>query len=218
MYVAFKHSDKAEIKFPTIEKAKEWANIIENYEPRLHGCFGFIDGQLFPLQEHGSDSVQRLYYNGMDCIHSIKQVTIFGADGTIAGVMTNAPGSYHDSHCIGMMDLLSFLERYPLDLFLATDTAFPATPHIRRKLTENELNSLPPKEAQLADILGSILGKVRCSCEWGNGGIQKTFKVVLSTLPAWQKEYRKILLTVVNRLWNVRTRCMGINQIKTVFD
>ena len=216
--MALKKWDKAAICLPTVDEAKQLARIIENYDPRLRGCFGVIDGQLFALEKNERDSIQCTYYNGMDLIHAVKQVTVFGANGTILAALTNAPGSFHDSYCLILQGLFRKLEQYPDNLYLATDTAFPANPHIRRKLTENELETLPIAQAEFADHLGSILGTVRCSSEWGNGGMQKCFKILVTKkLPTRRPLFRRFLLGNLNRLGNVRTRCMNINQITNVY-
>ncbi len=50
LYVALNRWKPARIVLPSIEQAQEWARTIENYEPRLRGCFGVADGYLIPLQ------------------------------------------------------------------------------------------------------------------------------------------------------------------------
>lgn len=96
--VALKHWEPAQIKLPSVEQARIWAKQVENYEPRLRGCFGTVDGMLIPLQNDSRFSLQLLYYNGMDKIHAVKQVNVFGMDGTIIAGGTNLPSSYHDSN------------------------------------------------------------------------------------------------------------------------
>ncbi len=41
---------------------------------------------------------------------------------------------------------------FPEDLYIATDTAFPASPHVRQKLSENELNTLSAEDFERAGM------------------------------------------------------------------
>lgn len=217
VFVALRKWDKAEIKVPTEATAREWARLIENYEPRLRGCFGFADGKIVPLQHDSRWTLQNLYYNGMDKVHAVKLLTAFGASGEIFAFGANYPSTFHDSKTTTSLGLTRALQQFPTNLWIATDTAFPASPHVRRKLTENETATLSTQDANDAELLGSVLSRVRCGSEWGNGGMDKCFQILTQPLPCRRDKWRAMLLEVIARLWNVRTRCMGVNQIATVF-
>jgi hypothetical protein len=99
LVAALRRWDPARISLPSIVQAQSWARQLELYEPHLRGCFAVADGMLVPLENDGRYSVQRAYYNGMDQMHAIKQINVFGIDGTLIANAINFPGSFADSTC-----------------------------------------------------------------------------------------------------------------------
>lgn len=104
LVAALKHWEPAHISLPSIAQAQVWARQIENYEPHIRGCFGVADGMLIPLQNDGRYSIQRLYYNGMDVMHAVKQINVFGIDGTLIAYGSNYPSSFGDSRCTYVLE------------------------------------------------------------------------------------------------------------------
>lgn len=58
----------------------------------------------------------------------------------------------------------------------------------------------------------------RQPAEWGMRALQGSFARLKMPLPADDHLHRRILLTTCMRLHQVRTRLVGINQIKTVYE
>jgi len=57
---------------------------------------------------------------------------------------------------------------------------------------------------------------VRQSAEWGVGALQKSFRRLQAGLPA-NDQKRQAILRLATGLYNLRTRWVGINQIRSVY-
>lgn len=52
----------------------------------------------------------------------------------------------------------------------------------------------------ISEMFGKILSSVRCAVEWGNGGLQKTFQILLQRQPCRKSMYQKMLFGVIAHL------------------
>ena len=66
-------------------------------------------------------------------------------------------------------------------------------------------------------IRSKIISKVRILVEWSIGGLKQTFRI-LGTKLAGDSASRETILEVCFKLWNLRVRCMGISEARTVFS
>ena len=142
--------------------------------------------------------------------------------GEIIHASLNAPGSWHDSRVARpLYELLS--EKLPDGYYLVSDTAFPqgagrCPGKIHAPLQAG--SSLPADQDELANVLAfnRQLLSFRQSVEWGMRSLQGAFSRLRVPLPIEDPLSRQDLLEICVRLHNVRVRCVGINQIRNVYE
>ena len=141
--------------------------------------------------------------------------------GEIIGCRTNCPGSWHDSRVAeGIYDKLE--HETPDGYCVVADTAFP-TGHGRiagkiRVPLKAGVN-LPQDSAQRkhAFQLSRSILSYRQTAEWGMRELQGSFGRLRIPLEIEDMEKRADLIESCFRLHNLRTRLVGINQIKNVY-
>lgn len=133
----------------------------------------------------------------------------------------NAPGSWHDSRVAA--PVYGKLRDKTLDgYYLVADTAFPRGPTLIEDKIHAPIKSgqvLPSNEADRAHLLAynRELLSYRQTAEWGMRAIQGSFGRLRLPLEANDRGKRHCLIEVCLRLHQVRTRCVGINQIMSVY-
>jgi len=109
--------------------------------------------------------------------------------------------------------------RVPLPYRMLGDSAFKnkalqphklLVPRTKDQFSSNRRTRRQEQEAQ------QVIVRVRQAVEWGNRALQGSFARLRGRLPA-NKTLRRLILRVVVRLYNVRVRCVGLNQIRSVF-
>ncbi|ETP31755.1 hypothetical protein F442_19405 [Phytophthora nicotianae P10297] len=195
-------------KTPT--KFAYYAELIAARHPNLHGAFCSIDGVKIPVAESLDEDTQNSRYNGWTCSQYCSSVFVFAPDGAILCALLNAPGSWHDAAVA--QDLYGkLLNKTPEGYFAIADSAFPSRARILR-----EQGLLDELEVLLE--INRELVSARQAAEWGMRSLHGSFARLKLPLPADDGEYRAIVLETCARLHQVRTRRMGINQIKTVYE
>ena len=235
-----KQMPHATITWPQGDEFLELSGYVSMRHPLLHGVFGSIDGLNLPCQVSSNIEMENATYNGWLHSHFISSVIVFNSKGSclhffecsyfrvlmvlvgeIIGSRTNCPGSWHDS-CVaeGIYDKLE--HETPDGYCVVADTAFP-TGHgrisgkIRVPLKAGE--DLPQdltQRKQMLQLSRSILS-YRQTAEWGMRELQGSFGWLRIPLPAEDMEKRADLIESCFRLHNLRTRLVGINQIKNVY-
>lgn len=133
----------------------------------------------------------------------------------------NAPGSWHDSRiATGIYDKLK--ELTPDGYYLVADSAFPRGSRaihgrIQAALKENARLPTNPVDREAKLRFNRELVSCRQAAEWGMRCIQGSFGRLRLPLEVHDGDARRDLLEVCVRLHNVRTRLVGINQIKNTF-
>ena len=133
----------------------------------------------------------------------------------------NAPGSWNDSRNSEAI-YQKLLHETPDRYYLIADSAFlhgctNIDGRIRAPLTV--CSCLPSDENSHARLLAfdrQVLS-YRQTAEWGNHILQSTFGQLRLPLSAFDHQGRADLIQICVRLHNVRTRCVGLNQIQTVY-
>lgn len=220
LYAVVVDIHEARIAWPSVRRARELADMCSRRVPQLHGCFGFLDGKLSKCPRPGggqNDSEQEAFYTGYYHMHATKELFTFLMDGTVAMATVNAPGTWHDARIFREAGVMTHLERYPADLFVCGDTAFAGNkPQLRRVLSETELQSKPPAERRRLQAMNGVLSGVRVASEWGIGALFRTFAILNKPIACRVRRGHVKILCV--HLFNLRTRTMGVNQIRRVFE
>lgn len=130
----------------------------------------------------------------------------------------NEPGSTHDA--TAAYQLYEKLRATPLPFHLLADVAFPRTGDMKGKIKvplkrDARLPQSGHRKAALLQYNKSLV-QARQAAEWGMRGLQGCFSRLKVPLPVDAQD-RFLILKVVVRLYQVRTRRLGINQIREVF-
>jgi hypothetical protein len=213
----------AEIRWPKERSLLRFSELIKARHPLLQHAFGFLDGVHLPISRSSNLDMQNAYYNGWCASHYTSNILAFAPDGTIIHATINAPGSWHDSAVSrALYNQLKFST--PSPYYLIADTAFPnsATDIRGRIKTPPKSNFISyPNDVQSAREFRTFneqLVSARQAAEWGMQALQGSFGRLKLPMPAEDSRYRYIVLETCVRLHNVRARCVGINQIKTVYE
>lgn len=203
------------------------------------GAVGTLDGLKLPVQVSSDSRIENAMYNGWLHSHFISNVLAFAPTGMVPQLAyanstlrsytgeiihaaLNAPGSWHDSRVARpLYELLS--EKLPAEYYLVSDTAFPqgagrCPGKIRAPLSAGSV--LPDDPDELAYVLAfnRELLSFRQSAEWGMRSLQGAFSRLRVPLPIEDLPFRQDLLEICVRLHNIRVRCVGINEIRNVYQ
>jgi len=141
--------------------------------------------------------------------------------GTIIAANMNAPGSWHDSRVTRPIYNLLLNDTHP-GFYLVTDTAFPCgIQSIEGRICApvkagNKLNGTH-QEIEDALLFDQQLLSYRQTAEWGNRRLQGSFGRLRVPLEIGHKARCGDLLEICVRTFNLRSRLIGINQIRSVY-
>ncbi|KAG9121025.1 hypothetical protein FRC07_003195 [Ceratobasidium sp. 392] len=210
------------IKWPTPDEMEEYATYITIRHPGINGAFGFIDGLHIPVTSSGDFGTQNANYSRWLASHSISNCIVFAPDGTIIHSRINAPGSWHDARTARPV-YNKLRDDTPAGYFLIADSAFPTVNQgghekIHVPLTvRSSLAGMTREQKLYALEYLSIITSARQAVEWGMRAIQSSFSRLRIPLDGNDHAWRSLIMETVLRLHNIRTRRVGINQIRTVY-
>jgi DDE superfamily endonuclease len=228
---------KAQIVWPKDEEFETYNDMIVERHPLLTGAFATMDGLNLHVETSGDEEVENATYNGWLHEHFISNVfafaptgilvfylrkfTLIDFTGEIIACKVNAPGSWHDSRValpIYEKLLSATLEGY----YIVADAAFPRgmqsiEGRIKAPITSG--TRLPTDEREVAQLLAfnRQLLSYRQTAEWGNRALQGAFGRLRLPLPIRDHAARGDLLENCVRLHNLRTRLVGLNEIRSVY-
>ncbi len=231
----------ARIEWPRGETFNDFTDRIVERHDRLFGAFGFIDGLKLPVEESSDQDIENSMYNGWLHDHFISNILVFAPDGahfnrfahtnasdllftgTVIACRLNAPGSWHDSR-VAQTVYEKLRSRTPNGFYLVADTAFPRGSaalrrggFIRAPMKAGEVLHMTEEAMRTAVQFDNQLLSCRQAAEWGMRTIQGSFGRLRMPLPIDDTRARANLIEICVRLSNVRTRLVGISQIKEVF-
>ncbi|KAG8718355.1 hypothetical protein FRC09_012793 [Ceratobasidium sp. 395] len=211
----------ARITWPSERRMTYYSRLIRTRHPLIDGAFGFMDGLSLPVTVSADPQVEKATYNGWLHTHKVSNIFVFAPDGTIIAATLNAPGSWHDARVAhGVYPRL--INNTPEDHFLIADSAFPRTSQVLRAKIRTPFKAnaaLPqdPEQRAAAILYSNALVSARQAAEWGMRSLQGAFGRLKVPLDINDPDGRMRLLEIVTRLHNLRTRLVGINQIRTVY-
>lgn len=207
---------ESSIKKPTREEIDVYSNAISALYPILEGekVWGAADGIKISIQGNCDYLKQNRNFNGWLHGHFINSVFVFGADGKIRICSINSPGTWHDSTIsdYGVYDTLEevFLESSGK---IVVDSAFKLE-NKRFLLRSSQQDPIGPPERL---SLNRAATSVRQLSEWGMRMIQAQFPRLKDPLLYEENGERRVILTLMTRLYNYNVSKVGINQILNVF-
>ncbi|KAK0523144.1 hypothetical protein OC835_006348 [Tilletia horrida] len=189
------YDDTWAIKWPNTQVMKDW-----------------------PIFQPSDIDEQNACYNGWLGDTYCSQVIVFLANGEIAWVCSNCPGYWHDAKIArGLYTLLADPSRTPPSSFILADSAFPYGKDVADRILSKPKENVATRETDTSKIsLWAAITRQRQAAEWGMRALQGAFGRLDLRLTT-DKSKRGLLLFVIFRLHNFRTRCVGLNQIKEVY-
>jgi len=86
----------AEVRFPSAEKMRQFAGMVQSREPLVDDVIGFMDGVSIPAECTDKRFEQNAFYCGYDCDTMVNNVFAYGPDGKVYFAAENFPGSWAD--------------------------------------------------------------------------------------------------------------------------
>ncbi|KAJ3060415.1 hypothetical protein HDU98_003607, partial [Podochytrium sp. JEL0797] len=133
--LALKSLKDAQIRWPSFDEQREWAELLRLKEPLLLCKFGFVDGKNYHVMAPANTDLQNAMYNGWLHAVLVTGVLCFGVDGCIIWMKHNCPGSWNDGEMsrdfrTRLLDPRKTLQQYGV----TADSAFPASAEMFGKI------------------------------------------------------------------------------------
>ena len=206
----------ARVKIPSSEKIAEYKGMVCNRHQNLHDVWCTMDGLKITLEQSGDALIQEEYYNGWTHDHYVSSVICFCPDGTIPIVFVNVPGAVHDSQIADYGNIYDKLESvYQRDGAKCTvDSAFGnVTREYLIKSSQELIHIEDHQERRIAREATSM----RQSAEWGMRAFQSSMPRIKDRMKFETRGERKVTLTMMILLYNLRARAVGINQLQSFY-
>ena len=211
----------AQIKLPKGELLEQYVAAIAARHQSLgqERVWGAMDGLKLYLQASRDDGIQEMYYCGYTCDHYVTNLFLFAPDGTICLRVYNAPGSFHDSTLAGLgcpVDAYGLIERMydRYGVKVAVDSAF-ASQQSDSMIKSGQ--SVAFAEGSWHVLVANEATSLRQTAEWGMRALQGSFPRLKERFVYEERGERRIMLDMITRLFNLRGRRVGINQIRSVY-
>ena len=210
------------LRWPTPLEMREYCARISAYEPGLQGVFGFVDGVYFECEQPRDRNTQNAYHNTWRGYCSLTNVLVFGPDGCILWASVNAPGAWHDSRVAARLyQRLLNSDQTPAEFVLLSDSAFASKGPMQHRIV------CPPKVTERDKFLNDIINhphaasveaivRARQAVEWGMHTLQSSFRR-LHVVFIFDPPYTQRMLKLILHLYNLRTRRLGLSQIRSVY-
>ena len=215
-----KNNAIARVYFPRTDDEKQcFASMIEQREPSVKNCIGFVDGISIPVQCSSEITEQNKDYNGYKHDTNVNNVLAFAPTGKVIYAALNYPGSWHDSTV--SQELIELVIETIGSYCLCVDQGFPRSGLLYDKfvgpISKKAKRKLEPMLRDLVMRKSGIFTSLRQAAEWGMRALQGSFSRLKARLGS-NKVKRGILLLSIILLHNFRTHFVGLNQIATVFN
>lgn len=217
------------VKWPKIEEMDESHRLLKfnrSNGPLLPNVFAVIDGARMPCADYTDSDLQNAFYEGYTGNTEITNIFVFNFKGELIHAAVNFPGSWHDSKVVLssglLLDRLSD-DKTPRGYAILGDSAFIARARVThgkilRGRKASETHDVPESAllAAVDAVLQRAMPSERQSAEWGVRAVKAPFGRLRLPLSA-DASIRFRLLQVSMHLYNLRTRKVGLNQIRTVY-
>lgn len=219
-----KNDPMASIRLPTADEIQRYMNAIAEKHPNLGSekVWCTVDGLKLMLEQAPNSIIQEQFYNGWTHDHYVTNVLCFCPDGTIPIAAFNMPGSFHDSTVAEYGRIYSKLE----DMYnkyggkCTADSAFrgEAYPFLI-KSAQDPLLARGDTRAEIEQNVRIQLEatSMRQAAEWGMRAVQSSFPRLKDRFVYEENGERQRVLHSMFLLYNLRTRMVGINQIRNFY-
>eukprot|EP00171_Calliarthron_tuberculosum_P005428 IDg5428t1 len=193
----------------------------------MKGIFAVVDGGRIPCADYVDADMQNAYYEGYTGNVEVTNLLVFNFFGEIIHAGVNFPGSWHDSKLAVLSGLIYPKlgdDFTPPGYAILGDSAFASSMRVGggkivRARKQNETVDIPesPELAAVDLVLQRVLPSERQSAEWGIRALKGPFERMRLPLSAVSTR-RGRLLRVCVHLLNMRTRLIGLSQIRTTYS
>jgi hypothetical protein len=207
---------RAHVRIPSSEKIEEYKDMVRNRHPFLTDVWCTMDELKITLEQSGDALIQERFYNGWTHDHYVSSVLCFCPDGTIPIAYVNIPGAVHDSQIADYGDIYDKLETvYQRDGGQCTvDSAFD---NKNREFLIKSSQELIHIRNYCARSIARDATSMRQSAEWGMRAFQSSMPRIKDRMKFEERGERKVTLTVMILLYNLRARMVGINQLTSFY-
>jgi hypothetical protein len=231
----------AKIAIPTRQQLEEYRGAIAARHPALPDVWCTMDGLKLYLEcvgtqirgdNNNDDNAshtpfhhdQSEFYNGWQHDHYVTNVFCFCPDGTVPIACFNVPGCVHDSQVAWWGNIYDKLEIvWNSDgLKCVLDSAFGK---VNREFLIKSSQDYMTADAGITEeqlMIENLHSKraatsMRQSAEWGMRAFQASFPRVKDRFKYEETGERGLMLKSLLYLFNLRSRAVGINQIRNVY-
>jgi hypothetical protein len=214
--MVLRNDQRASVQIPSSEKIEEYKEMVKNRHPFLTDVWCTMDGLKITLEQSGDALIQERFYNGWTHDHYVSSVLCFCPDGTIPIAYINIPGAVHDSQIADYGDIYDKLEMvYQRDGGQCTfDSAFG---NVNREFLIKSSQDLIHIRSYRAQNIAREATSMRQSAEWGMRAFQLLMPRIKDRMKLEERGERKVTLTVMILLYNLRARLVGLNQLKSFY-
>ena len=212
----------AKLGLPTAEKVAEYKEAVAARHPHLQDVCFTMDGLKLYIEKPSDEKTQSRFYNGWTHGHYVTSVFVFAPDGTIVFAFYNLPGCIHDSQTAHMGEIYKKLALV-YELYggkCTVDDAFAkvSREYLIKSSQDKNYSNAETRAEQIADIAQKRdATSMRQSAEWGMRLLQASIPRLKDTIRFEDRGDRGLMLKLAVLLVNLRSRMVGINQIRNVY-
>jgi hypothetical protein len=219
-----KNDPDATIRLPTEYEMQQYTQAIASKHASLgeQNVWCTVDGLKLMLEQAPTSMIQEQFYNGWTHDHYVTSVLCFCPDGTIPIAAFNMPGSFHDSTVAEYGGVYAKLEemfnRYGVKC--TADSAFGGKtyPFLIKSSQDPLLATGETQDDILAQVCIQLEAtSMRQAAEWGMRAVQSSFPRLKDRFLYEEDGERQRVLHSMFLLYNLRTRIVGINQIRNFY-
>jgi len=206
----------ANVQIPSSEKIEEYKAMVRSRHTFLTNVWCTMDGLKLTLEQSGNAIIQERFYNGWTHDHYVSSVLCFCPDGTIPIAYINVPGSVHDSQIADYGNIYDKLESvYERDGAQCTvDSAFGNV--TREYLIKSSQDLIHIHDYNKRNVARDATS-MRQSAEWGMRAFQSSMPRMKDKMKFEVRGERKVTLTMMILIYNLRARMVGINQLQSFY-
>ena len=207
---------RAAVQIPSSEKIEEYKAMVRSRHTFLPDVWCTMDGLKLTLEQSGDAIIQERFYNGWTHDHYVSSVLCFCPDGTIPIAYINVPGSVHDSQIADYGNIYDKLESvYERDGAQCTvDSAFSNI--TREYLIKSSQDLIHIRDYYKRNVARDATS-MRQSAEWGMRAFQSSMPRMKDRMKFEVRGERKVTLTMMILIYNLRARMVGINQLQSFY-
>ena len=220
----FQNDPMATIRLPTESEIRGYMEVIAEKHPHLgtEKVWCTVDGLKLMLEQAPNIMIQEQFYNGWTHDHYVTNVLCFCPDGTIPIAAFNMPGSFHDSTVAEYGGVYSKLDAMYQKYGgkCTADSAFRERSYpFLIKSSQDPLLARGDTRAEVEHNVRIQLEatSMRQAAEWGMRAVQSSFPRLKDRFVYEEGGERQIVLHSMFLLYNLRTRMVGINQIRSFY-